>query len=161
MVILAMIRGVSYAAVLLWINAYICRDWFRHPTAQMNTLYGYWAAIARLGEGWFHFTWWPFWDAGIPFEYTSAPLVPAMASVIATARHGSHLMAVEAVSAIFFCAAPVALFAMAWSMTRAPEYSFLAGLFYTLLAPAQILAPDGAFSWAGLLVPHRFMLQSV
>jgi hypothetical protein len=58
-------------------------------------------------------------------------------------------MAVQTVSAIFYCAAPLALFAMAWSITRAPGYSFFAALFYSLLSPAQILAPDGQFSVVG------------
>lgn len=144
-------RGAAYAAILLWVNAYICRDWFFHLTAQMNSLHGYWAAIARLGSGWLHPSWWPYWDLGIPFEYTSAPLVPAMAT----------MMRIEAVSAIFYCAAPLALFAAAWQLTHAPEYSFLAGLFYSMLSPGQILAPDGAFHWADFLSPHHFMLQAV
>jgi hypothetical protein len=155
------LRGISYAGVILWVNAYICRDWFHHPTAWTQTLHGYWAAIARLADGWLHPSWWPFWDFGIPFEFTSAPLVPALAAALAGLRHTSHLMAVESVSAIFYCAAPVALFVMAWLLTGAPGYSFFAALFYSLLAPAQILAPEGVFSWAGFLGPHRLMLQSL
>src|ERR1041384_1424196 len=135
-----LLRGAAYAAVLIWMNAYVCRTWFLHPTAWMNSLHGYWAAIARLCDNWLNPSWWPYWDFGIPFEYTSAPLVPAMAAGIAGLRHVSHLMAVQTVSLIFFCAAPVALFVMAWLLTRDPEYSFFAALFYSLLAPAQILA---------------------
>jgi hypothetical protein len=158
------LRGAAYAAVLLWVNAYICRDWFFHPTAQMNSLDGYWAALARLGDGWLgaflHPAWWPFWDFGIPFEFTSAPLVPVMTAAIAAMRHEPHTMALQAVSAIFYCAVPLSLFLMAWLLTRAPGYSFFAALFYGLLAPAQILAPDGPFSWANFFSPHRFMLQA-
>ena len=107
------LHGAGYAAVLLWVNAYVCRTWFFHPTAQMNSLHGYWAALARLGDGWLHATWWPFWDFGIPFEFTSAPLVPAMTAAIAASRNVPHLMALQAVSAIFYCAAPVSLFFLA------------------------------------------------
>src|SRR5207253_1611677 len=89
-----------------------------------------------------------------------APLVPAMTAAIAVLRHESHLRALQAVSAIFYCAAPLSLFLMAWLLTRAPGYSFFAALFYSLLSPAQILAPDGAFSWANFFSPHRFMLQA-
>jgi hypothetical protein len=155
------LRGAAYGVVLLWLNAYVCRDWLYHPTAQMNTLYGYWAALARLADGWLQPSWWPYWDFGIPFEFTSAPLVPALAAAITPFRHGSQSMAVEAVSALVYCAAPVALFALAWALTRAPGYSFFAALFYSLLSPAQLLAPDSGFRWAGFLAPHRFMLQSV
>jgi len=155
------LRGAGYAAVLLWVNAYVCRTWFFHPTAWMNSLHGYWAAIARLADGWLFPSWWPFWDLGIPFEYTSAPLVPAMTAAIAASRKVPPLMAVQAVSTIFYCAAPLSLFFMAWMLTRAPGYSFFAGLFYSLLSPAKILAPDGEFSWANVLNPHRFMLQAL
>ena len=32
------LRRAVYAAVLVWINAYICRDWLYHPTAPMGSL---------------------------------------------------------------------------------------------------------------------------
>jgi hypothetical protein len=50
---------------------------------------------------------------------------------------------------------------LSWLLTRSPGYSFFAAVFYSLLAPAQILAPDGAFSWANFFSPHRFMLQAI
>src|SRR5262249_2071290 len=82
---------------------------------------------------------------------------PALASL----RHTSPLLGYQTVSAIFFCAAPVALFLFAWTLTRAPLYSFFAALFYSLLSPAQMLVPEGAFSWVGGFTPHRFKLQAV
>jgi hypothetical protein len=147
--------------VLLYLNLYICRDWFTHPTAPMNTAHGYWAAIARLSEGWLHPSWWPFWDCGMPFEFTSAPLIPAMISAIAALFHIPHLMAQQAVSAIFYCAAPAAFFLMAWRLTAAPTHSFFAALFYSLLSPAQVLLPDGVFAWSNFLSPHRFNLMAL
>ena len=60
-------------------NVYICRELFFNQTAKMNSMHGFWMAIARLAEGsWFRATWWPFWDCGIPFEFTYAPLVPGL-----------------------------------------------------------------------------------
>lgn len=153
--------GAAYAGGLLWINAYVCRTWLFHPTAQMNSLHGFLAALVRMGDGWLHPAWWPFWDCGIPFEFTHAPLVPVTAAALAAWRSLPPEMALQAVSAIFYCAAPVSLFVMAWLLTRAPGYSFFAGLFYSLLAPSEILAPDGLFSWAHFLDPQRFMLQAV
>jgi hypothetical protein len=151
--------GLGYAAVLFWVNAYICRDWFYHPTAPMNSLYGYWAALAESG-GWLGPSWWPYWDFGIPFEFTSAPLTPALAAAFIAVKRAAPLMAVQAVSAIFYCAAPVSMFCAAWALTRAPGYSFLAALAYSLLSPSLLIAPDGPFSWAALLRPERFLLQA-
>src|SRR5215831_10063572 len=147
---------VAGAVVLAWVNVYICRDWFTHPTAWMNSQHGYQAALARYGIS-LRPAWWPFWDGGMPMEFASSPLVPALASL----RHTSPLLGYQTVSAIFFCAAPVALFLFAWTLTRAPLYSFFAALFYSLLSPAQMLVPEGAFSWVGCFTPHRFKLQAV
>ena len=155
------LRGLAYATALVWISAYICRNWFYHPTAHMNSLYGYWAALAKWGAWSWPPAWWPFHDLGSPIEFLSAPLIPAMAHAIASITGVSHLLAVQAVSAIFYCAAPVALFLTAWSLTRAPGASFLAAIGYVLLSPAQILAPDGDFRWARIFEPHRFMLQAI
>src|SRR6476646_2874969 len=102
------LTGAAGAIVLLWLNAYICRDWFSHPTTWMNSLHGFQAALARNGVSWSP-VWWPYWDSGMPFEFTSAPLVPAMAAMFAGLRNTSPLMGYQAVSAIFYCAAPLAL----------------------------------------------------
>ena len=149
-----------YVVAIIWLNAYICRDWLTHPTAWMNSLHGSQAALARNGVSWTP-QWWPYWDCGIPLEFTSAPLVPAIGHAIIAVRHISPLLAYQTVSAIFYCAAPLALFLLGWSMTSAPGWSFFAALFYSLLSPAQILAPEGKFTWAGFLEPHRFKLQGV
>ena len=149
-------RNAAAVAALLWINLYICRDWFTHPTAWMNSLHGFHAALARYGVTLMP-SWWPFWDCGMPQEFAAAPLVPALAGL----RHASPLLGYQSVSAIFYCAAPLALFALSWTLTRSTGYSFFAALFFTLLSPAQILIPEGAFSWAGLFSPHRFKLQAV
>jgi hypothetical protein len=149
-------RNAAAVAALLWINLYICRDWFTHATAWMNSLHGFYAALARYGVTLMP-SWWPFWDCGMPQEFASAPLVPALAGL----RHASPLLGYQSVSAIFYCAAPLALFALAWTLTRSTEYSFFAALFFSLLSPAQIIVPEGGFSWAGLFSPHRFKLQAV
>jgi len=73
-------------AVLLWVNAYVCRDWFNNPTAQMNSLDGYWASLA--GWRWLAAPqWWPFWDSAFPSNSPRA-VVPAMTAAIA--RYGMN-----------------------------------------------------------------------
>src|SRR5689334_16885206 len=96
-----------YAAVLLWINAYICRDLFSASTAYMNSMHGFWTAMARFADGgWSHPMWWPYWDGGIPFEYTYAPLVPGMAAAWAAIRGIPHAAALHCVSGLFYCLGP-------------------------------------------------------
>ncbi len=86
-----LLHAAACAAALLWINAYICRDLFSASTAYMNSMHGFWIALAKMGSGgWLHPTWWPYWDCGIPFEFTYAPLVPAMAAAWAAIRGVPH-----------------------------------------------------------------------
>src|SRR5437588_9304390 len=141
-------QAAAFAATLLWINGYICRDFFSAPTAYMNSMHGFWISLAKLGAGsWLRPTWCPYWDCGIPFEYTYAPLVPGMAAAWAALRGIPHSLALECITGFFYCLAPLTLFLMAWRFTRAPGYSFCAALFYSLTSPTQILSPDGDFAF--------------
>jgi len=72
------LRVAFFALALLCVNAYVCRELFFVRMAYMNSMHGFWIAIAKRADGsWLHPAWWPYWDAGIPFEFTYAPLVPA------------------------------------------------------------------------------------
>jgi len=49
-----LVLAVSYCAILIWINAYIARDFFTTHTAFRNSMHGYWIAMAKhAGSGWF------------------------------------------------------------------------------------------------------------
>src|SRR5260370_12435205 len=151
-----------YALVLIWVNAYICRELFFNEAAYMNSMHGFWIALARLGPGsWLHSTWWPFWDCGIPFEFTYAPLVPVLTAACAAVRGVPHAVAFQSITGFFYCLLPVTAFLMAWLLTRAPGYSFLDGLFYSLTAPVQLIVPDESFSWTRFWEARRFYLTAV
>src|ERR1700746_3001901 len=108
-------RAACYALVLLWINLYLCRELFFSQTAHMNSIQGLWIAVARLGgDGWFRAQWWPYWDCGIPFEFTYAPLIPWLTAMLATLRGISHALALQSVLGVVYCALPLTLFLMAW-----------------------------------------------
>jgi hypothetical protein len=58
-----------------------------------------------------------------------------------------------------FCLAPLTLF---WWLSRfsdSPGYAFVATAAYVLTAPAQLLVPDGAFSWLHLWDARRIYLS--
>jgi hypothetical protein len=139
------LAAAVYAIALLWINAYICRELFHQDLAPMASMHGFWAALAERAQGsWFHAAWWPYWDGGMPFEFTYAPLVPALTAAWAAARGIPHTIAFNAVTGALYCLAPVTLFAMAWILSRSPGYSFLAALFYSLTSSGQLFVPDEA-----------------
>jgi hypothetical protein len=154
------LSAAAYSLTLLWINLYICRDLFTVQTAPMSSMHGFWAAIAQWADGsWFQSNWWPYWDCGIPFEFTYAPLAPALTAMGSAASHVSHELAFQFVSAFAYCLVPLTLFLMAWFMTRAPGYSFLAGLFYSLTGPTRILVPDDSFFWRTFWDARRLFLM--
>jgi hypothetical protein len=157
-----LLSAAAYCVILLWINVYVCRSLFTVQMAPMNSMHGFWAAIAQRADGgWFRADWWPYWDGGIPFEFTYSPLAPALTAMASAAFHISNILAVQYVSALAYCLVPLTLFLMAWLMTRSAGYSFLAGLFYSLTAPVQILTPDSGFSWKSFWDAHRLYLMAI
>jgi hypothetical protein len=155
-------RVAVYCAILLWVNLYICRDFFTDHTAHMNSMHGFWAAMAKhSGQAWFVPTFWPYWYCGIPFEAAYAPLVPAFTAAWARAGSIPYEQAFGAVTGFVYCLGPLALFLMAWALTRAPSPSFFAGLFYSLTSVSQLLVPDGAFQFAKLWDARRLFVTAI
>ena len=155
------IRAAGFAVMLLWLNAYVCREMFVRYTPRMNSMQGFWIALARLGGGWFHSEWWRYWDCGAPLEFVYAPLVPALSAGIAAARGVPHDVGFQTVSGLVYCLGPVTLFVMAWLLTRAPGYAFAAAALYSLTAPSQLFVPDAPFSMQHLWDARRFYLATV
>ena len=151
-----------YALILFWINTYIARDLFYGTSAHMGSMHGFWTAIAaRAGGSWFHSSWWPFWEMGIPFEYTYPPLVPGLAAAIAALRGVSPAMGYQSVTGLCYILGPLTLFFAAWRLTRAPGGSFAAALVYSLTAPTQFLLPDNEFALKNLWDSRRLFVMTV
>jgi len=156
------IAAVAYAAVLFYLNFYLCRGLFSFQATPMNSMHGFWMAIARWADGaWFQPQWWPYWDCGIPFEFTYAPLAPLLTALGSAVLHLPLGIALQWVSGLAYCLAPVALFLVAWLFMRSPGYSFLAALLYSLTAPTRILVPDDAFRWSSFWDARRLYLVAV
>jgi hypothetical protein len=155
------IKAAGYAALLVWLNAYVCREMFVRYTPHMNSMQGFWIALARLGGAdWLHSQWWRYWDCGSPLEFAYAPLVPALSAFVAAVRGIPHDAAFQTVSGLVYCLGPAALFAMAWLLTRAPGYAFAVGLLYSLTATSQLIVPDAPFSIQHLWDARRFYLMT-
>jgi hypothetical protein len=155
-------QAVPFGLALVWINAYICRELFWQPTAYMNSMHGFWIALAkRAGDSWFQPTWWPYWDCGIPFEFTYAPLVPALTAAWAALGRVSPTIAFQSLTAVVYCLLPLTLFLMAWRLTRAPVASFLAALFYSLTAITTLIVPDDRFALQHFWDARRLYLLTV
>ena len=99
--------------------------------------------MARLaGEHWFRPSWWPYFDGGIPFEHTYAPLVPALTALYSKLGACSVARAFNGITGLVYVLGPLAMFAMACVFTRCAGYSFWAVLIYSLTSTARAVIPD-------------------
>src|SRR3954454_3034104 len=106
-------------AGIIWLNAYVARDIFTaEATAKTNSMHGFWAAMARwAGPAWWTPTWWPYWDAGMPFEYTYAPLFPGMAAAVAHLGNIPEIRGVQVMCGAVYCLGPALLGFALWRLT--------------------------------------------
>src|SRR3954451_4301461 len=109
-------RAAVYAVLIAAVNFYICRGlFFAEFTGHTNSLQGLWISMARLAsEHWFRPSWWPYQDAGVPFEHTYMPLVPASTAILAKLLHWSAARAFLSVMGVVLCVGPLTLFLMIW-----------------------------------------------
>jgi hypothetical protein len=154
---------IVYALVLLWINVYICRELFRvEDTGHRNAMHGFWMAMARLASHhWWSPGWWPYWDAGMPFEYTYSPLVPASTALWSKLAGVSIGRAFHVVIGCIYVLTPISLFAMAVVVSGRAGWSFMAAVVYSLLSPTQLIVPDEPFAWARIGDARRLYLTAV
>lgn len=156
----AAIRPYLYLLVLAWVNVYICREaFYTASTGHFNSMHGEWMALARLGDfSWFHASWWPWWGAGSPLEYTYAPFVPMLTAWIAAAPHDSIALAFHQLSGAVYCLTPVVMYVASWKVSGSAGYSFIAAAACSLLSPVLWAMPDGQFHWRAFRDAREFML---
>jgi hypothetical protein len=147
-------------AVLLWLNLYWCREvFFLDHFDQMQSIRGFWEALARLGHFSWTPQWWPYSYNGTPFEYAYSPGVPALIAIICKVTGWSAGRAFGVIAGSVFCIGPIALFWMAKEFTQRIGWSFVAALAYSLLTPSLLLVPDAEFHWRHVRDSQRIMLM--
>jgi len=155
--------GWIAAAALAALNLYFCREaLFIEFSGYANSMHGFWMALAGLpGKAWLIPSWWPWWDGGMPLEFTYAPLVPWLTGGIAAlagipVSHAWHIVTV-----LVICVGPVTLFWACHRLTNSISYGLAAALIYCLVAPTELLAPDSTFAWQHFLDARRLYLSFV
>jgi hypothetical protein len=131
------------ALVLLGLNAYISLKLFGcEYTRSSHSVEGNFIGLSRLRAKYpAEHGWWPFWNAGMPFQNSYYPLLPATVATAAKLTGRSAARSYHAVTALMYCLGPVTMFLMAWGISRKPGYSFWAALAYSLASPAALLFP--------------------
>jgi len=133
--------GAGLALVLLGLNAYITLKLFGcEYTRSSHSIEGNFIAQSRLRAKYpAEHGWWPFWNAGMPFQNSYYPLLPATVATEAKLTGWSAARSYHVVTALLYCLGPVTMFLMAWGISLKPGYSFWAALAYSLVSPATLL----------------------
>ena len=157
----ATLRPFFYFGILAWINVYICREaFFTESNGHFNSMHGEWMGLARLGG--YHLwsaSWWPWWGAGSPLEYTYPPGIPVLTAVIARVAHCSLALAFHRLTGVTYCLTPLLLYLTSWQISGAAGYSFAAGVVCSLVSPILLIAPDAnAFHFSSFWDARRMML---
>jgi len=131
-----------YALLILGVNVLVAHRLFTlEYSAHLESNEGSFMAISRImathpGD----LLWWPFWDAGLPFQHTYFPLLHAIVAVFSRLTGNSFALSFHAVSGAFYCLGPVTLFLLAAGISGQPGYSACAALLYSLISPANFIS---------------------
>ncbi len=146
------------ALAVFALNAYVCQGLFSLEfSSQMESIEGSYMSISRWAiANWHDLTWFPLWFGGVPFHKIYQPgfhlSVAALASMLGwSPPHAFHFLA-----ALVYCAGPVTLFCLCYTMTNSRAYGFFAGLLYSLLSPACLLGPFTRADIGGAWLPRRY-----
>ena len=100
-------------------------------------------------------SWWPMWNAGIPFNHTYTLGLPWLVAIFSRLSGHSPALAYHVVTGLFYCAGPATLFIMASILSKRILASFLCSIAFSLISPAAILIPAIRNDAGGLWNPQR------
>jgi hypothetical protein len=128
---------------LFALNAAICAPLFRiEYLNQFGSNEGSYITFgAFLAQYWPHTGWFPWFNAGMPFEDTYLPLVPALVAIVSHAVRCSPAHAFHVIAAVAYSLAPVFLFLFARALSGRITPSAWAAVLWSVISPA-IVFPD-------------------
>jgi len=144
--------------ILFALNAYTAGPWFGIEYLDgRQSIEGAFIGLARyILHNPAQTAWFPFWYNGVPFENTYPPLLNYAVAGSAWLTGLSVPRAYHVVTGVFYCLGPVALYALAYRLSRSLAPSFFAGLLFSLLSPSLWILPkilaDSFSPW----IPRRF-----
>jgi hypothetical protein len=135
---------VWLSAALFALNAAIAWRLFHvEYLSQTGNGEGLVIAYARyVRDYWPDVGWCRFWFAGMPFQNAYVPGLHFVVAALSALAHVSAARAFHIVTASMYCLGPVTLFWMAFRLSHAVNWSFYAGLAYSLISPSAWLVPE-------------------
>lgn len=133
-------RIVSISLALFALNAAICWPLFGiEYLDDFQSNEGSWITFAKfLLQNWPHASWFPWFDAGMPFENTYLPGVSAIVAMASIVGHCSPAHAFHFVAALAFSLAPVSLFLFALGVSGRLAPSVSAAVLWSVFSPSII-----------------------
>jgi hypothetical protein len=150
-------KTVGCAAILFALNLVVCYRMFAlQASAAVFSTDAIYIGISRYMLGhWRDLSWWPIWYGGVPWSTVYPPLLHTLTALLAAVERGTVALAHHQISGLGYALGPVTLFLMAYRLSGALSSSFFAGLFYSLLSPANWLAPWARGEIGGVWRPFR------
>ena len=138
-----LLSAVIYPALILIVNLFIVGKEFKVDySAYLESNEGSFVAIARaIAAHPADMLWWPTWDLGLPFQNTYLPGLHIVVGAFSRLTGHSAGLSFHQVCALFYALGPVAVYFMAWTLTRLPGTSWFAALAYSILSPTAFLMP--------------------
>ena len=135
----ARIGSLSFA--LFALNAAIVWPLFRvEYLDDFQSVEGIFITFGRfLRDYWPHSSWFPWFDAGMPFENSYLPLVPYLVAAAAFVARCSPAHAFHFLTALFYALGPIFLFLFARKLSGRVAPAFLAAVFWSVLSPSSMI----------------------
>lgn len=152
-------KSAAAALALLILNVYLTAPLFGIEYLNiMGSNEGVYIGLARYIRAHYpHFTWFPLWYGGIPYQYSYPPLLHFLVAALAAAAHISDARSYHLVTATLYALGPVALFWTARRLGTGRVAAFLAALFYSLISPSCLLSREIRIDSGGWLGPRRLI----
>jgi hypothetical protein len=133
-------RVAALSTVLFGLNAFICWRLFRTEYLRnLDSIEGTFITFAKFVlEQSPHTAWFPWFNAGLPFENTYLPLPAYLTAIVAVLTRTSPAHAFHSLTALAYSTAPVFLFLFARDLSGKIAPSFWAALLWTLFSPSVI-----------------------
>ena len=128
------------SAAVFALNAIICWPLFQiEYLDDFQSNEGSWITFAKfLRDNWPHVSWYPWSDAGMPFENTYLPGVSAIVALASWIGQTSPAHAFHFVAALAYSLAPASLFLFAAGVSGRIAPAAWAGVLWSLFAPSII-----------------------
>jgi hypothetical protein len=150
-------RPVPAALLVLTLNLLIAGRLFEieYSVWVFNNEASFMAIARALKDHPHDLLWWPWWDAGAPFQNTYSPLIPFLAAAVSGIMRVSVARGLHIVAAALYCTGPVALYAALRRVSGQPRESLVAAILYSIVSPCAFLIPAIGMDMQGLLHVRR------